>query len=241
MSDDAGRPRQPVVAAGQDGARRPAVIVFDVNETLSDMSPLATRFEDVGAAGHLAATWFAGVLRDGFALTLSDSSGAFADLAAEALRVGLHGRAIDRGLDDAVSHIMEGFVGLPVHADVPRGVEALGDLGIRLVTLSNGSASVADALLGRAGLRDRFERLLTVEDAGAWKPARRSYRYAVEQCGVDPADAMLVAVHPWDVDGASRGGLRTAWLDRDEGHYPAYFRAPELVARSLPELARQLT
>ena len=55
-----------------DGPRRPALLVFDVNETLSDMSPMGQRFEDVGAPAHLATTWFAGLLRDGFALTAVD-------------------------------------------------------------------------------------------------------------------------------------------------------------------------
>ncbi len=47
---------------------RPSVIVFDVNETLSDMAPLARRFADVGAPELLAQVWFASLLRDGFAL-----------------------------------------------------------------------------------------------------------------------------------------------------------------------------
>jgi len=54
-----------------DGPRRPSVLLFDVNEMLSDMSPMAGRFEEVGAPGHLAKTWFAGLLRDGFALTVA--------------------------------------------------------------------------------------------------------------------------------------------------------------------------
>jgi len=48
-----------------DGPRRPTLLVFDVNETLSDMSPLAVRFEDVGAPKLLAQTWFAELLRNG--------------------------------------------------------------------------------------------------------------------------------------------------------------------------------
>ena len=32
---------------------------------------------------------------------------------------------------------------------------------------------------------------------------------------------MLVAVHPWDIDGASRAGLVTAWLNRSGGPYPS--------------------
>ena len=215
-------------------------MVFDVNETLSDMSPMGQRFEDVGAPAHLAKTWFAGLLRDGFALTAVDASEPFARLAAEALRVSLHGLSLDVGDEEAVEHIMSGFAGLGVHADVPDGIRALRALGIRLVTLSNGSVSVAEELFDRAGIRDHFEALLSVEQAGAWKPAARAYAYALEQCEVDSMDAMLVAVHPWDIDGAARAGLATAWIDRTGGPYPEYFRAPDLAPRSLIELADQL-
>jgi len=223
-----------------DGHRPPHLLIFDVNETLSDMSPMAKRFEDVGAPAHLATTWFAGLLRDGFALTAVGSSDTFAHIAAESLTVGFHGVPLNRGAADAVSHIMEGFLGLPVHADVPDGIVALGGLGIRLVTLSNGSASVAEALLDRAGIREHFERLLTVEDAGRWKPAPEAYAYALQQCALNPEDAMLVAVHPWDIDGASRAGLATAWVNRTGGPYPEYFEAPDLRALSLTDLAEQL-
>ena len=226
--------------ASPDGPRLPRLLIFDVNVTLSDMSPMARRFEDVGAPAHLATSWFAGLLRDGFALTAVDACDSFANIAAESLRVGLHGLPLNRGAAEAVSHIMDGFAGLPVHADVPDGIRALRGLAIRLVTLSNGSASVAEALFDRAGLRQHFERLLTVDDAGRWKPAPEAYAYALQQCDVDPQDAMLVAVHPWDIDGASRAGLATAWLNRTGGLYPEYFRAPDLRVTSLSDLADQL-
>lgn len=237
MNDDPAVVDRPV---SPDGPRRPALLVFDVNETLSDMAPMAGRFEDVGAPAHLAKTWFAGLLRDGFALTAVQASDSFARIASEQLRGVLHGLPLNRDLGEAVEHVMEGFAGLGVHADVASGVRALGDLGIRLVTLSNGSASVAEGLFERAGIRDQFERLLTVEDAGIWKPAAGAYAYALEQCGVDPMDAMLVAVHPWDIDGASRAGLATVWLDRTGGPYPQYFRAADLTVDSLTDLAARL-
>ncbi len=223
-----------------DGPRRPTLLVFDVNETLSDMSPMGQRFEDVGAPAHLAKTWFAGLLRDGFALTAVNASEPFARLAAEALRTSLHGLSLKREPEEAVEHIMAGFAGLGVHADVPDGIRALSGLGIRLVTLSNGAASVAAGLFDRAGIRDNFEALLSVEQAGTWKPVAGAYAYALEQCGVDPMDAMLVAVHPWDIDGAARAGLATAWIDRAGGPYPGYFKTPDLAPQSLVELANQL-
>ncbi|MGI8900853.1 MAG: haloacid dehalogenase type II, partial [Nocardioides sp.] len=80
----------------------PSVIVFDVNETLSDMSPMRQVFEEVGAPGHLAATWFASVLRDGFALTVAGDCASFVDLGTAALRTLLDPVALDRDLDDAV-------------------------------------------------------------------------------------------------------------------------------------------
>ena len=227
-------------SASLDDLRRPLLLIFDVNETLSDMSPMGERFEDVGAPAHLAAAWFAGLLRDGFALTAVDSSDSFACIAAESLLVDLHGLPLNRGAAEAVSYIMDGFAELPVHGDVPNGIRALGGLGIRMVTLSNGSASVAEALLERAGIRAYFERLLTVEDAGRWKPAPEAYAYALHQGGVDARDAMLVAVHPWDIDGASRAGLASAWVNRDGRPYPAYFRGPDIRAASSSDLAEQL-
>ena len=223
-----------------DGPRRPNVLVFDVNETLSDMAPLSMQFKDIGAPEHLAKLWFADLLRDGFALTASGDIESFATLGAEAMRVRLAGQSLDRPLEKAVDHVMQGFSELAVHPDVVEGVRGLSDLGIRLVTLSNGSAAVASALLERAGVRDRFERLLTVEDAGVWKPAPGAYAYALEQVRVEPMDAMLVAVHPWDIDGARRAGLATAWIDRSHSHYPSYFGAPDVEVASLTELVDSL-
>jgi 2-haloacid dehalogenase len=216
------------------------LVVFDVNETLSDMAPLAARFEEVGAPGRLAGTWFAGLLRDGFALTVGGENPPFASLAAEGLRMQLAGAAIDRNLEEAVAHVMEGFSALRVHPDVPEGLRTLAGLGIRLVTLTNGSTTIAQHLLSEAGVENCFESFLSVEQAGVWKPAREAYAHALNHCGVEAADAMLVAVHPWDTDGARRAGLASAWVNRAGGRYPAYFLAPDLQVPSLINLAQQL-
>ncbi len=215
-------------------------MVLDVNETLSDMAPMGARFEDVGAPALSATAWFAGLLRDGFALTALGAAEPFARIAADNLRIALHGVSLNRDIEEAVEHVMVGFRSLDVHPDVPDGLRALQDRGLRLVTLSNGSVSVAEGLFERAGVRNRFERLLSVEDAGIWKPAAGAYAYALAQCGVDAGDAMLVAVHPWDIAGASRAGLATAWVNRPGGPYPEYLAAPDLAVESLTDLADRL-
>ena len=110
-----------------------------------------------------------------------------------------------------------------------------------VVTLSNGSASVAEALLERDGLRDLVGQVLSVEGAGAWKPAAGAYQVALRACGLDdPADAALVAVHPWDLHGAKRAGLRTIWVNRHGAAYPTHFARPDLTVRSFEHLAQEL-
>ncbi|MHC6231097.1 haloacid dehalogenase type II [Arthrobacter sp. MMS24-T111] len=217
-----------------------SVIVFDVNETLSDMSPMSDRFREVGAPADMAKPWFATLLRDGFALAVSGDNGSFSTIGADVLRRLLSDVRLDRPLDEVVEHVMGGMKDLDVHPDVPAGIRALKGAGFRLVTLSNGSAQIAEEVFSHAGIRDEFEAVLSVENASAWKPVRSSYDYAAASTGSDPGSMLLVAVHPWDIHGASRAGLRTAWLNRTGDSYPAYFAAPEFTVSSLTGLAPAL-
>jgi 2-haloacid dehalogenase len=220
---------------------QPSVIVFDVNETLSDMAPMSQRFVDVGAPAHLAKLWFAMLLRDGFALTAAGGQEKFGVLGEGILRSVFEGVELDRDLDAAVEHVLAGFGTLPVHSDVSNGVRGLRTAGYRLVTLTNGSTAVAEQLFDRAGIRDEFEALLSVEDADAWKPARAAYEYAARRCSVEPTELLLVAAHPWDIDGAARAGLTTAWINRTGGSYPGYFNRPTYTVAALTDLAAALT
>ena len=83
--------------------------------------------------------------------------------------------------------------------------------------------------------------LLSVEDAAAWKPARASYKYAAAVCEADLAAMVLVAVHPWDIPGGARAGLRTAWLNRAGGSCPGYFKAPDFTVTALTQFPAALT
>lgn len=219
----------------------PPTLVFDVNETLSDLSGLQPAFEAVGVPAGLATTWFAATLRDGFALTVQHDAAPFAEVA-RAVLVGLLSRqdGLDRPVEQAADLVLDRFRDLEVHPDVPGGLRALAATGSPLVTLSNGTPAVAERLLGSAGVRDLFASLLSVEEVGAWKPHPDAYAYGADRTGRSPADLVLVAVHPWDVDGAARAGWRTAYLDRTGTPWPAVFRRPDHHVRSLTELAARL-
>ena len=220
---------------------RPTLALFDVNETLSDLHPLRARFEAVGARGELLEVWFASTLRDGFALA---AAGAYADFHTVAVGV-LRGRlaeveTLTRDPGEAAEHIVAGFGELDVHPDVEEGVRKLADAGVRMATLANGAAELATKLLERGGLAHLIERRLSVDDVQRWKPARQSYLYATRELGVSPEHCALIAVHPWDIDGAKRAGLQTAWLNRTNSSFPNFFQPPDFTSATLGGLAGAL-
>ncbi|HEY0472353.1 MAG TPA: haloacid dehalogenase type II [Kribbella sp.] len=220
--------------------RRPEVLVLDVNETLSDLEPLRARFEAAGLPGHSLDLWFAATLRDGFALTAADSYGNFRTIGGDVLRSMLVSAGLSKGLgaDEAtIGGVLSGFTELRVHPDVAPGLQRLRDLGLRLVTLTNGAAAMSERMFTEAGVLPLLEHRLDVEAPGRWKPHPAAYRYAAEVCGVEVDRMALVAVHPWDIDGARRAGLQGYYLDRRATPYPEAFLAPDLRVPDLTALA----
>jgi 2-haloacid dehalogenase len=220
--------------------RRPAVCLLDVNETLSDLSTLGAVFSAIGLDGQQEA-WFASVLRDGFALTMTGRAPLFRQVAVAQLRhrltaAGRSGAHVEEG----VEQVLEGLATLSFHPDVVPGLLRLHAAGVRLVPLTNSSTAMADALFERAGVLELFERRLSVESVGAWKPHPAPYAYALEQVDVPAENAMLVAVHPWDLQGGRTAALGSAWIRRHVGEWPSCFDAPDVVAGGLDDLAEQL-
>lgn len=142
--------------------------------------------------------------------------------------------------EQAAEHVLTGFAELDVHPDVAEGMHKLAAAGKRLATLTNGAAETAGELLEGAGLADLVERFVSVDEVRRWKPAREPYLHAARELGVAPAECALVAVHPWDIDGAKRAGLQTGWLNRRTTTYPGFFKAPDATGEALGLLADAL-
>ena len=153
-------------------APAPAVAFLDVNETLSDPAVLGERFEHVGAPRYLLPTWFASTLRDGIALAASGDYAEFQDVAhAVPSYAARRGPATERAAGEGRrAHHRRDRRRLPVHPDVPPGIRALNEAGVRIATLTNGGAAVAKGLLERSGLDGLVERNLTVAEVRRWKP-----------------------------------------------------------------------
>ncbi|TCO42487.1 2-haloacid dehalogenase [Kribbella antiqua] len=219
--------------------QRPEVLVLDVNETLSDLEPLRARFEAVGMPGHALDAWFAATLRDGFALTAAGSYAAFRTIGSDLLHSMLVGAGLD-ATDEVISSVLSGFTQLHAHPDVAPGLTRLRELGFRLITLTNGAAAMSEQMFAEAGVLQLLEHRLDVEKPGRWKPDAAAYRYAAEVCKTEVDRMALVAVHPWDIDGARRAGLLGYYLDRRRTPYPQAFLPADLTAPDLESLADRL-
>jgi 2-haloacid dehalogenase len=215
---------------------RPAVVAFDVIETLMSLEPLRERLTQAGQPPHLLEAWYTRTLRDGMALSATGDYVAFTDVADSALR-GLTNYSLS---DEQVAHIMAGFTELPAFPDAVPAITALTEAGVRVACLTNGSAYLASSFVNRSGLGALVDRVITVGEVFRWKPAGVVYRYAAEVMDV-PAERMaLVAAHDWDCHGAKRAGLTTGWVSRKSGGFGAPFAPPDVVGDDLTEVASKL-
>ena len=123
---------------------------------------------------------------------------------------------------------------MPPFPDVAAGLDRLAGAGHRLAVLTNSAQRTGDRHLQQAGLRDRFERVIGVDEVQAYKPDRRAYAYALDQLGAEPRDAWLVAAHDWDIIGAHVAGLRTAFVDRGGPAPPTV--TPDATVAGIDEL-----
>ena len=215
-------------------SRRPAVVAFDVIETLASLEPLRARLTETGQPPGLLEAWYTRTLRDGMALSATGDYAGFTEVADAALR-GLTHYTIS---DDQVAYVMAGFDELPAFPDALPAVTQLAEAGLRVACLTNGSASFTSSFVERAGLR--VDRIISVGEVYRWKPASVVYLYAAEVLGVSPDRLALVAAHDWDCHGAKRAGLTAGWVSRKAGGFGVPFAPPDVRGEDLTEVAAKL-
>jgi 2-haloacid dehalogenase len=196
-------------------------LVFDVFGTLVDWrSGVAEAFRACGLPGdpeELADAWRA---RYGPILAeVNDGSrpwGNFDELHLATLDDLLAERGVDLPVETR-HRLVGAWHRLEPWPDVREGLEALRRRRVT-AALSNGHVALLIDLARHGDLR--FDCLLSAELARAYKPAVAVYQTAARLLGVQPAELMLVAAHPWDLKGAREAGLKTALIDRPLEHGP---------------------
>ncbi len=211
----------------------PPLIVFDVVGTLFALDRLEEVLDDHGCPEGTLEFWFARMLHAAFAASLADRYAPYREVAPSTLRQVAALWDFDEGVvDDALAAMNE----LDARPGAAACLDALADRGHRLIALTNGGPETLRTLMERSGLAARFEELRSADAVGRCKPHRTPYLRTLEEAGVEPADACMVAAHGWDVLGASAAGMQTVYIRSLEGRWPLPGRPPGLEVETLGEV-----
>jgi len=139
--------------------------------------------------------------------------------------------------DDDVSELVARIETLKPFPDV---VEALKKLKSRyqLTILSNGDPDMLEAARPHLGVE--FDRMISVAEAGSFKPHVATYRTAAELLGAPPDAILFVANHAFDCVGAKAYGMRTCFVNRRKRPFGDWLYQPDLVVADFTELAECL-
>jgi 2-haloacid dehalogenase len=212
-----------------------AHVLFDVNGTLLDPRAITADWE--GAPSGLGLSVLDQTVQQSMVDTMTGEFRPFPDY----IRAALAHRAALLGLgEDAVDAGMKAAVALPAYPDADDALSRLRLTGHTPSAVTNSPAEGARAALREAGLIDHFHAILGADAVGAYKPDPRVYRNALDVLGLEAGDAWFVAGHWWDVAGAKRAGMRTAWIARDEGALIATTPEPDVRAADLREAAEAI-
>lgn len=215
------------------------VIVFDVNETLLDLTALDPLFADAFGESAVRREWFAQVLQSAMSLTLANRYTDFGAVGAAALTMIGERRRVT--VDDALrTAVRDGMRSLPPHPEVAAALDRLRGAGLRLATLTNSPPPLVEAQLSNAGLRDKFEQVLSVDDVRRFKPAPEPYLMAADRLGVPIGQTRLVAAHAWDVAGAMAAGAAAAFVARPGMVLDPLHPRPDIVGADLADVAAQI-
>ena len=220
---------------------RPSIIVFDVNETLLDLTTLEPLFERVLGERIIMREWFAQLILYSEAVTLSGLHTPFGNLAEGAFRMVANtcGKAVS---DADVGELKRQIGSMAALPDAAPALDVLSRAGFRLASLTNSDTSTPPSALEKAGLANFFEASFSVQPTGRFKPAPETYQLVANEFGVSTADLCMVACRHWDVLGAQAAGCMGAFVAR-EGN--AVLEAdglpvPDIIAADLNALAEAI-
>ena len=214
------------------------ICVFDAYGTLFDFNsavarhraaigPKADALADLWRAKQIQYTW----LRNGMG-----AYDKFWQVTGEALDhcLAAHGIA-DAGVREK---LMRAYLALDPFPEVPAMLDRLTRAGKRLAILSNGDQDMLEAAGPYIGFR--FDHVISVEQAGYFKPHWKSYAKAAEIIGENRSGILFVANHAFDCIGAKSCGMRTAFVDRRNRPFGRTPHQPDLVVADFAELAAML-
>jgi 2-haloacid dehalogenase len=139
---------------------------------------------------------------------------------------------------DEVRWLVSQIEKLRPFSDVVPALEKLRAAGYKLAILSNGDRDMLEAARPHIGFP--FDHIVSVQEAGYFKPHWKTYAKAEEIIGEERSSILFVANHAFDCVGAKAFGMRTVFIDRRKRPFGDTPHQPDLVVADFAELAAEL-
>jgi 2-haloacid dehalogenase len=188
--------------------------VFDAYGTLFDFNSAAAHCRDeLGEqADALSKMWREKQLQYTWLRSLMGLHKDFWRVTGDALDFSLKSLEVrNEGLRD---RLMGLYKTLDVFPEVPSTLEQLKSSGFKTAILSNGSPEMLLAAVEGTGITHLLDTVLSVEDAGIYKPHPSVYKLAVDSLSIEAQAICFVSSNAWDAHGASAFGLKVIWCNR---------------------------
>jgi 2-haloacid dehalogenase len=192
---------------------RVKAIVFDAYGTLFDTHSVRDELETAfpGRGDYLTQIWRLKQLEYSWLRALSGDYKHFGKVTRDALRYSLSTLGISTA-PEQIERLASTYDSLRLFPDALPALDSLS--GLRLSIFSNGSPGMLASLLGNAAIVDRFEEIISVDEARTFKPNPRTYRLACTRLNLAPEEILLVSSNGFDIHGGAHFGLRTARVER---------------------------
>jgi 2-haloacid dehalogenase len=216
--------------------------VFDAYGTLLDVRSATARLshELHGKAEQVGALWRQRQLEYTWLRSLMGRHGDFWDVTRDALDHAFGALGL-RDDDDLKSRLMDAYLSLDAYPDVAPTLAELRRAGMRTAILSNGTPAMLKAGVDSAGIGDSLDMVLSIEDAGIYKPHPSVYQLACDSLGLERDRICFVSSNGWDVAGAATFGFQTVWLNRFDQERDRLPGEPRLILRGLDALPALVT
>ena len=212
------------------------VLLFDVNETLLDMTPLKNAINTLLEEPLAFKIWFGMVLHHSLVDNCTNQYHDFSTIAVAMLKMtatSLNKTITEEETKKALSEIRN----LKAYPDVLKGLQLLKENGFRLATLTNSPEKALKEQLVNSNLTAVFELALSIDTLKKYKPDPETYTWAATKLDQQPQDIIMIAAHGWDLAGAMNAGLLTGFIAREGQSLYSLSDNPTYEAKDIYQMA----
>ena len=134
------------------------------------------------------------------------------------------------------SELLNLYKVLSPFTEVRDTLKKLKQSNYRLAILSNGTPDLLNELVVSNQLKDIFDDIFSVEEAGIFKPDSKVYDLPINKYNIEKNEVLFLSANTWDVSGAGNYGYNTVWVNRNNNIFDKLDFEPNKQISNLSEL-----